>query len=184
MHPDTLVLKKDPRTQNTTYVEYQKDSRLGIAGTQNPDPRLPGKALVVALREGGSTLAVPVDALKRALLHQTKLGSRAVVVTFNPASSTAAAFDRRVDGRLLKFEIVRRENEIFLRDRETSTIWSALTGKGIEGPLAGRQLAPVQQHLSYWFVWAAYNPDARIEPGWATRSVMEAGDSSVEPRPQ
>lgn len=171
MHPDTLVLKKDPAIDDTLYGRYQSDSRLGLAGTRNPDPRLPGKSLVVTLQEGRSSLAVPLEALKRVIVHQSRLGNRSVAIVLNPGCGTVRVFDRRVGDRLLKFELVRRGQEVALRDRETSTIWSLLTGAALEGSLTGAQLLPVQHGVNYWFAWANYRPGTRVEPAWAVQAT-------------
>lgn len=165
LHPQTLVLKKDRPVTGTPYASYFNDpKRMGIAGTQNPDSRLPGKALVVTLRHQGEALAVPVTALEQEPLHQTNLGDLPVAVVFDTGSATARAYDRRLAGRTLEFEILKRGSGVLLRDKQTGTHWSGLTGKGLKGELAGRQLQPVPHMVNYWFAWVAYNPRTRLEP--------------------
>jgi len=165
LHPATLVLKKDPRIRGTLYTDYHSDpQKMGIAGARNPDARLPGKALVVTLREESEALAVKVDALKRTLLHQTELRGQPLAIVYSPAGNSARVFDRRVEGQTLGFSVVRRGDEVLLRDKQTSTLWSGLTGKAQEGKLAGRELRAVPHMMNYWFAWAAYNPRTRVEP--------------------
>ncbi|MBI2957027.1 MAG: DUF3179 domain-containing protein, partial [Acidobacteria bacterium] len=113
---------------------------------------------MVGLREGKEALAIPARALKDNPLYQTTVGGEPLLVVFEPASGTARVFTRRVEGRTLTFESVRRGPHLLLRDRETSTVWSPLAGKALEGALAGRELTPVQHTVSYWFVWSAYHP--------------------------
>lgn len=164
LHPDSLVLKKNPRINGTTYANYHANPyRLGVAGSPNPDPRLPGKALVVGLREGSDALAVSLEVLKRSPVYQTKFAGRPVLVVFYPASSTARVFSRQVGQQMLNFELVPSSEETLLRDRETSTLWSGLTGKAIEGKLGSRELTPVRHMISYWFAWVGYNPHTRLE---------------------
>lgn len=165
IHPDTLVLKKDPQVRGTPYTDYHSDpQKMGIAGTRNPDQRLPGKALVVTLREENEALAVKVEALERTLIHQTELGGQPLLVVYSPGGHSARVFDPRVEGQTLDFSAVRRGEDVLLRDRQTSTLWSGLTGKALEGKLAGRELRPVPSMMNYWFAWAAYNPRTRVEP--------------------
>lgn len=165
LHPDTLVLKKGRPIAGSPYAGYfSSPTEMGIAGTQNPDPRLPGKALVVTVREGGDALAVPVETLKRNLLHSTTVNGVPLVVVFDPASATARVFDRRRDGQTLEFESLRRGQELLLRDLQTGSLWSGLTGKAVEGKPAGEQLRPVPHMVNYWFAWVAYNPRTRLEP--------------------
>jgi len=165
MHPDTLVLRKEGPSRGTVYADYHSDpDRMGIADTRNPDSRLPGKALVVTLREGDTALAVSVKGLKKNIVHQTELAGQPLVIVFNPGSATARAFDRRLQGRTLTFKLQRRGPETVLIDEETATLWSGLTGKAVKGELAGERLRPVPHMVNYWFAWVAYNPRTRLEP--------------------
>jgi len=68
-----------------------------------------------------------------------------------PRVGAAAAFRRDLDGRHLTF----RSDERGVFDRETGSRWNAL-GEAVEGPLAGRRLAPFPhaQALSHAFVGA------------------------------
>lgn len=165
LHPDTLVLKKNREVQDTRYADYHSDPRqMGIADTQNPDSRLPGKSLVVTVRRGEDALAIPLKALKRRFLHQTTVDGQPLALVFNRQGKTVRAFDRRVHGRTLSFTPLRHGKHLLLRDQETATLWSGLTGKALEGELAGQQLPPVAHMVNYWFAWVAYNPQTRLEP--------------------
>lgn len=166
MHPDTLVLKKERPVRGSLYADYFADpSRMGISGQQRPDARLPGKALVVTLREGQDALAVPLQSLSRTPLHETSLAGKPLAIVFNSGSRTARVFARNVAGRALDFEIVRRgQGNVTLRDKQTGSEWSGLTGKAVKGKLAGQQLEPVPYMMNFWWAWVAYNPRTRIEP--------------------
>jgi hypothetical protein len=67
-HPDTVVLVK-PAVSASPYEDYFADrERIGVRGSTNPDPRLPGKELVIGLERNGRFAAVPlslVEARKR-----------------------------------------------------------------------------------------------------------------------
>ena len=167
LHPDTLVLKKAARERKekgSFYADYHANpGMMGINDTQNPDSRLPGKSLVVTVRDGNDALAVPVEKLEKKPLHQTEVAGTPLAVVFDRNSETARVFDRRVEGRTLSFEVGRRRGEIHLRDAETGTLWSGLTGKAVKGELAGKELKAVPHMVNYWFAWAAYNPRTRVE---------------------
>jgi hypothetical protein len=164
LHPDTLVLKKKGRAKGSVYADYHANpGMMGINDAQNPDSRLPGKSLVVTIRDGNDALAVPVEKLEKKPLHQTEVAGAPLAVVFHRKSKTARVFDRRVDGRTLSFEVGRRRGEIHLRDAETGTLWSGLTGKAVKGELAGKELKAVPHMVNYWFAWAAYNPRTRVE---------------------
>lgn len=164
LHPNTLVLKKDRPIAATPYADYFADpKRMGIAATQNPDNRLPGKELVVTLRQGADALAIPLAALQAADLHQTEVDGLPVVVVWNPGSRTVRVFERRVEERVLQFEPAGRAHHLRLRDRQTGAVWDGMSGKALRGPLAGAELRPVPYMLNYWFAWVAYNPRTRLE---------------------
>jgi len=65
---------------------------------------------------------------------------------------TLAASDRFQDGDQL------------LRDKETGTLWRQLTGKPVEGPLAGSgvELQPLPVVLTTWEAWLRVHPETRV----------------------
>ncbi|MEM7350491.1 MAG: DUF3179 domain-containing (seleno)protein, partial [Acidobacteriota bacterium] len=66
--------------------------------------------------------------------------------------------DRRVDDRQLNFELTGDQ----LRDGETGTTWDAISGRAIDGPLAGQQLRELISTYSLWFAWEKYRPDTSV----------------------
>jgi len=52
----------------------------------------------------------------------------------------------------------------WLRDRGTNSLWD-LSGKAVEGPLAGTSLTYVSSFISEWYGWSAYHPEATIYEG-------------------
>jgi len=164
LHPDTLVLKKDRPITGSPYADYfASGTRMGVAGSQNPDKRLPGKELVVTLRQGGEALAIPLAALEQAGLHQTEIGGVPVAVIWNPGARTVRVFDRRVEGRTLTFAPAGRAHHLRMNDGETGGVWDGMSGQALRGPLAGAELRPVPHMVNYWFAWVAYNPRTRLE---------------------
>jgi Protein of unknown function (DUF3179) len=165
---------------------YDRDyGRTPYAGYEDPgerpfwfyarrvDGRLPPKERVAAVFGAREVLAVPFSVLRRGGALNTHVGSIPVVVTFehrllsvldradirtSRAIGTAAAFDRRLGGRTLRFSAVGRA----MVDRHTSSRWDPLTGRATAGPLRGRRLRPVRHDEQLWFALAAFYPRARI----------------------
>ena len=75
-------------------------------------------------------------------------------------TTEAAGYYRRLDDRVLSLVPVVDDNGI-ATDQQTGTLWS-IEGMGLEGPLAGRQLEPLDGYMAEWHVWAAYHPDTEI----------------------
>jgi hypothetical protein len=72
----------------------------------------------------------------------------AVLVVYSSGARTATAWNRSLDGRLLRFSMAKAKDRFgnrLLRDRETGSVWSWLTGEAVSGPLRGRRLG----QLSY-----------------------------------
>ena len=47
-------------------------------------------------------------------------------------------------------------------DDQTGTRWD-VTGRGVEGPLEGMSLSPVEEaYTAYWGAWAAFHPETRL----------------------
>ncbi|MDQ3963322.1 MAG: DUF3179 domain-containing protein [Actinomycetota bacterium] len=72
----------------------------------------------------------------------------------------AAAFSARVGKRLLEFDV---ENDKFV-DEQTSSTWNLL-GRAVDGPLKGKRLEAADAHDSFWFDWAAFQPETDIWSG-------------------
>lgn len=129
LHPDTLVLLKGRKISGSGYAEYDKDAKMfGLSGLQNPDERLPGKAMVISLRDGLDALALPIRKLKKNPFHQTTLNGRPIVVVWNPGSKTAGVYERRLNGEELDFYVTGQGRVLKLRDKQTGTTWNGLTG--------------------------------------------------------
>ncbi len=165
LHPNTLILKKERNLGRTIYADYfSSPKQYGITGEQDPDKRLPGKDLVISLRNGTDALAIPVKKLEQNPIHQTTLGGIPIVVVWNNGAKTAQVFDRRFGGQTLDFFVTDQGHEIQLKDKQKGIIWGGLTGKALKGGKEGDFLRPVQHMVNFWWAWAAYNPHTRIEP--------------------
>lgn len=152
-HPDSQVLVK-PSLSGSVYEDYFADpQRIGVRGSTNPDPRLPGKMLVIGLERDGQFAAVPLELLEaRRVINVNALGIRIV-------AGPSGAYDRSVARQTLTFDPA---GEGALRDRESGSIWSLDTGDSISGPMRGQRLARISGKLVYWGVWARFHPKSEI----------------------
>lgn len=163
LHPDTLVLDKRGRYQDDTYEGYYSGGAAGILGEANKDKRLPGKELVMGMTVSGLAKAYPFSAISEQSVINDHFAGVEVVVTFEPISESGAAFERRLDGRTLIFEPAeRREGFTLMRDLETGSLWQALTGQAVEGPLFGQRLERLPSHYSFWFAWSDFHPETEL----------------------
>ena len=176
LHPKGDVLSRDTGVRRdygqNPYEGYDDPDSEPFLFEGDADDRLPPKERVVAVFTEGDTVVVPFSRLARDPAVELDAGGLPVVVFYkrgvvSPLDATAiadsrdvgtaAAFDRRVDGRTLSFE---RRGDGFI-DRETGSQWD-FAGRAVEGELAGARLPPVRNDQQFWFALAAFLPDARI----------------------
>jgi len=89
------------------------------------------------------------------------VGNLPFVVTYCPLCNTAVAYDRRVDGETLRFGVsgLLRNSDLVMWDDQTTSLWQQITGEGIVGVHAGRQLTALPSALVTWGDFKASHPD-------------------------
>ncbi len=91
-NPDTLVLVK-PALPGSLYDDYFSDpGRIGVRGSTNDDPRLPGKELVIGIERNGRFAAVPLSLVeKRKRMEVQALGIPLVITPSGAFERTSNA---------------------------------------------------------------------------------------------
>ncbi|HSS63039.1 MAG TPA: DUF3179 domain-containing protein, partial [Gammaproteobacteria bacterium] len=84
----------------------------------------------------------------------------ASVIAKSKTVPSATAYVRRLDGRILNFEL--RDGRLV--DRETGSEWN-LFGTCVAGPLKGEQLEKPDSGVHFAFAWLAFNPESQIYRG-------------------
>ena len=178
-HPDGKVLSRETGfTRDYGRNPYQRyDTRSApfsqfFGGRQ--DGRLPAMERVVALADGDSSVAYSMSALEeRPVTNDTFVG-RPIVVLWAPGTASAldasaiadgrdvgstGVFGRELGGRVLTFESAGPGS---YQDAETGSTWNVF-GRATSGPLAGQRLESVPHGNHFWFAWAVFMPDTRVE---------------------
>jgi hypothetical protein len=163
--PQGRVLKPDGRiAASDEYDPADWEARVGrmrvVAGT-DVDKRLAPRTLVIGITVNGKSVAYPMSALQQQSPIIDMVGSTPIVVELGADHRSVRAFERTVDGRRLEFFKKTDGDGFQLIDLETNSTWN-FEGKGIAGPLAGRQLEKVFVLEDFWFDWRLYHPDTRI----------------------
>ena len=175
-HPRDWVLSRDTGYQRdygqNPYTGYDKPDDAPFALDRDADPRLPPKTRVVGLGTSADAVAVTLDRLASERVLEVTVDGKPVALFAQPGLSSAldtaeiasgrkvaatGAFSTVVNGRRLSFHA---DDDRFV-DAETGTRWNTL-GEATEGPLRGKQLTPVQHVDTFWFAWAAFQPDTRL----------------------
>jgi hypothetical protein len=164
-HPRTRVLYKDPDDRQTAsvYESYFSDSgRLGIFGRKVDDDRLELKSIVVAVEVEGASMVFPRAELPRDRVVEISVGDVPVMVV-PTAAGGHVAYDRRVAGRTVSFTL---GEGLLVADEGELGPWDARTGlPGGNANSADPALRPVRAHVTFWFGWVSFFPQADIWQG-------------------
>jgi len=142
------------------------------------DDRLGAMERVVALEGGAHPIAIPFSILreKRVVHVEVDGAGEDWVVFWAPGTASAldsqeiprgrdvgatGVFSTELNGRTHHF---RPHGESGFQDEETGTVWS-LTGDAVEGPLAGKRLAPIPHGNHFWFAWVVFRPETEVWAG-------------------
>ncbi len=177
-HPDGLVLSRDTGFDRdygrNPYPGYDDVDRQPFLFSGEVDGRLAAMERVVALGRDSEPVAVRLDELADGGVINVTVDGEPVTVWHLPGTGSAldtsdtasgrdvgatGVFRPVAGGRSLTFE---RDEGDFVDD-ETGSHWN-IFGTAVNGPLAGEQLEAVEHVDTFWFAWAAYQPDTRIEP--------------------
>jgi len=98
-----------------------------------------------------------------------------VAVTFCPLCNTAIAFDRRVNGEVLRFGVsgLLRNSDLVMWDSSTTSLWQQITGEAVVGDFAGAELDSVPTSIVSFSQFAENFPDGKSlagESGYGRRS--------------
>ena len=178
-NPGGKVLSRDTGFSRSygrnPYADYDRADNPPFLFDGPVDGRLLPKERVVFVTVGDKTAAFPFSILEEERAVNYTVNGKDLAVFFQ--SGTVSALDRRsiegsrdvgatgvfdpnLDGRKLTF----RADSDNIVDNETGSLWNIL-GKATEGPLTGKELAPVIHDNNFWFAVAAFKPDTKIYQG-------------------
>ena len=134
------------------------------ASTEDAGEWLDPDEPVIAAEIAGQARAYPLQILIWHEIANDSLGGIPIAVTFCPLCNSAIVFDRRLDGEVLDFGTTGRLrlSDLVMYDRQTETWWQQLTGTGIVGEHAGRELVRLPAAIVSWRDFRAAFPDATV----------------------
>jgi hypothetical protein len=162
LHPESTAYnlfdgKKYPLGELPKTISAEAQKTMGKV-----DPRLAPAAPVLGVELGGKTNAFPVDSKVERAVWTAKVGGEDVAVLWYGPTRSAVAFRPAMEGRKLTFyaDKISPETAPF-KDKETGTRWT-LAGRGVDGPLKGKELEWVPSVQCRWFSWAAEFPETAV----------------------
>lgn len=137
-------------------------SRQSKESATQADSRLESTQEILGVEFSDAQRAYPLPTnLSRACLLDD-IGDEEIAVFWYGNTKTAVAFSRKLDGKTLTFyaDDISPESAPF-KDKETGTRWS-IAGRGIDGPLRGKELQWVKSIQCRWFAWASEYPQTTV----------------------
>ncbi len=118
----------------------------------------------ILLDVAGEVIFFPIRILISHEIVNDQRGDVPFSLTYCPLCNSAAAFDRRVDGQVLRFGVsgLLRNSDLVMWDDATVSLWQQITGESIVGDFAGTQLTFLPTALVRWADFKANHPDGDV----------------------
>ncbi len=96
----------------------------------------------VLVEVDGDARFYPLSILTRHEIVNDEFGDTPLAVTYCPLCNTAVTFDRRFEGNTLRLGVsgLLRNSDLVMWDDVSESLWQQITGEGIVGDNAGKQL--------------------------------------------
>lgn len=155
-----MVAKFRPQEMPRALLPESRTTRL------EPDPRLDAEERVLGLELDGASAAWPLKALgDQPLARKATLAGKPVVILWNPATRTAAAYAPETDDKTpdpATLEARPSDPLAPFVDRETGSHWS-VAGRAVSGSRKGQTLRWLPGVMVKWYAWSAEYPKTTIE---------------------
>jgi hypothetical protein len=141
-HPDSTVVALDKVTSR--YVTKLQQQRGKYVLGYNVDEQARG---------------YPFDVLKERQVLNDQIGNEPMVVTFDPDSTTAMMFSRRVGEEVLQFH---GAPDGRMAD-ESKSLWDRISGKCLSGKFKGKSLRALPAQVALQMTWLRFHPGSHIQ---------------------
>lgn len=175
-HPDALVLSRETGFSRdygrNPYPGYDDVTSQPFLFEGEVDGRFTAMTRIVGIQLDDEALAVPLTQLRDERVVAHELGGQRLVVFWEPGTASAldsasiadgddvgstGVFIPAADGQDLTFT----GDDGGFTDDQTGSEWNIL-GHAVDGPLTGERLTPVEHLDTFWFAWAAFQPDSAL----------------------
>ena len=164
--PSGTVLRPDQQFASS-YASANWEERMQktpVVTPASPNDPFSSRALIVGIDMNDTAKAYSFADLEKVGPIQDTVNGTPIVVVLGEDKKSVRAFERMVDGRTLDLFQKPDSPKLILVDPETASEFD-FTGKGISGPLTGKQLRKIDLLLDYWFDWKNYHPKVDVYSG-------------------
>ena len=119
---------------------------------------------VVLFQLGDEVRAYPLRILTWHEIVNDEVGGVPVAITFCPLCNSAVAFDRRLDGDVLRLGTsgLLRKSDLVMWDDKTESLWQQIDGLALVGDLVGRRLEFLPAAVVPWGEFREQFPDGLV----------------------
>jgi hypothetical protein len=144
-YPDTTVLNLSRSSKDYGAEFYAKPERFAYGFAVN-----------------GKHFHATFATLRKSSVRNITLDGRPLLLTFDPESTAARLFSRRLDDRDLTFVATDRG---LIRDSQTGSLWDRTRGIAVAGPLKAKQLEHEPAIITLTRKWKLFHEDSTEVPG-------------------
>lgn len=116
---------------------------------------------VIGIQFGGFAKAYPYPVAAREQVINDGIGGRPVLVYVDPETHAVSTFFRLAGEQTLSFAL--KEGQLV--DQETGSVWDAVRGLAISGPLRGTVLRSAPYVPAYHSAWRDFYPESEFYAG-------------------
>jgi hypothetical protein len=175
-NPDGLVLSRDTRFDRdygrNPYPGYDSIDNQPFLFEGEVDGTFTAMTRIVGVELGGEAVGIPLFRLRDVGVVHTVLAGTDIVVFWTSGVSSpldapsitdgddigaTGVFLAELDGMSLTFSA----SDSGFVDDQTGSTWTLL-GRAVAGPLEGRRLERLTHVDTFWFAWAAFQPDTAL----------------------
>ncbi len=176
LHPESTAYdlfdgKKYPMAELPVGISTDATSNMGKV-----DSRLDAREMVMGVEGGDQPLAISLVGLGERACFRDQVNGKDVAVFWYGPTKSSVAFESSLDGQSLTFyaDEISPETAPF-KDVETGTRWT-LAGRGVDGPLKGKELNWLPSVQCRWYAWSHEYPNTRLR-----NATNPNGDPIVDP---
>ncbi|MCI0420810.1 MAG: DUF3179 domain-containing protein [Acidobacteria bacterium] len=162
LHPESTAYdlydgKKYPAAPLPTQMSPEAQQTMARV-----DGRIQATTPVLGVLVDTQAKAFPLEKLGERACFIDMVSSTPIAVFWYAPTRSAVAYSSLLDNRKLTFyaDDISPETAPF-KDKETGTRWT-LAGRGVDGPLKGRELNWVNSVQCRWYAWSAEYPETAI----------------------
>ena len=129
------------------------------------EAKLPDDAWILAVEVDGDARAYDLNLLNRHEIVNDVVGGMPIAAVWCPLAMAGVVYDREYADNVLTFEASEavQEAALVMRDRETGSLWSIMSGTAVQGRMAGEELHETALGLKMtWGEWRAKHPTTRV----------------------